>query len=105
MLAAGGASCVGTRLTRPPAPAPPRPRSYGPVLDVLAVLQGEGFLRFHTHDGKGTAHTLVYSLVAGEGAHNIPKPRQSREGINSFSLQFLRRLLLDAGFPLKAFVE
>jgi hypothetical protein len=67
------------------------------------VLQTEGFLRYQTHDGKGQSHTLIFSLAAGEPAHNIPKPRRVTEGINSFSLQFLRRVLMDAGFPLKSF--
>ncbi len=66
------------------------------------MLQTEGFLRFHTSE-KGSGGTLVFSLVAGEAAHNIPAPRRASEGINSFSLQFLRRVLMDAGFPLLSF--
>jgi hypothetical protein len=97
---------------------------YGPLLKVLEAFQKEGFLTFsprgtHTLIVSGVNGVLVmtccphlalpspplqFSGVAGEAAHNVPKPRRPTDGINSFTLQFVRRLILDQGFPLRAFL-
>ena len=94
-------------LTRPraPSPSPPLPRRYTPLLAVLAALQAEGFLRFSSHESKAPAYTLIYSNVVGEAAHSVPRPRRATEGVNSFTLQFVRRLIIDHGVPLRALLD
>ena len=99
--------------------------SYTATLAVLDALQAEGFLKYSskpTHalivrpraGGRGRARararspppsTPQFSGVTGEGAHNVPKPRRPTDGINAYTVQFIRRCLLDAGLPLRSFLE